>query len=130
MKKLKAGIVGLGQQALDDHLQGFLNCQHAELSAICEVDKKKFSNVKDDNIDFYYDFNDFINDTNLDFVILSTPHYLHKEMLIKLIDKNCHVLKEKPLAISLADALLLKRLAKEKQIINGGWINEAIKEEG
>lgn len=35
---LRVGVIGLGRQALDDHLPGLASCEAAELVAVCDED--------------------------------------------------------------------------------------------
>ena len=41
-----------------------------------------------------------IDNEKLDIIIICTPNYLHAPMVLKAIENNCHILCEKPIAIS------------------------------
>lgn len=44
-----------------------------------------------------YDFNDLLNDSDIDVIDICTPPYVHQEMVIKAIQAGKHVICEKPL---------------------------------
>lgn len=67
------------------------------------------------------DYDDFLN--NVDAVYIATPHKTHFEYAKSAILKKKHVLCEKPLVLSKAEAQELFKLAKENNVI----LQEAIK---
>ncbi len=46
MNKLKCAIIGLGHQAIGDHIPGLKDSQFAQLEAICDVDEEKVNELK------------------------------------------------------------------------------------
>ncbi|MFP4510422.1 MAG: Gfo/Idh/MocA family protein [Spirochaetaceae bacterium] len=48
-----------------------------------------------------------------DAVVLSTPHHLHFEQAVRAMDAGCHVLIEKPMAVSLDEAKLIHERANQ-----------------
>lgn len=45
-----------------------------------------------------YDFNDLLNDPEIDVIDICTPPYVHEDMVIKVIQAGKHVICEKPLS--------------------------------
>lgn len=113
MKKIKTGVVGYGFSAkifqcpfIDFH-------DDFELSAVVErssnESKKDYPKIK-----VYKDYQDLLNDKDIELVILSTPNHLHFEQAKLALEHNKHVLVEKPFAATYEEALELNMLAKEK----------------
>ncbi len=116
--KLKVGIIGLGHQALEDHIPAIKSSDDVELVGIVEIDKQKIKSflAENKNVNIYRNFDDLIKNRKPDFVIVALPHYLHYEVTKKAILNKIHILKEKPFAISLAQAKELRDLAKKNNI--------------
>ena len=52
----------------------------------------------------YDDLDAFFADPEIDAVVVATPHPTHAELAIRALDAGKHVLVEKPMVTSLADA--------------------------
>ena len=114
----KVAVIGLGAQALNDHVPATLNSPDTKLVAVVETDKNKLKFFLSNNADVmgYESVDDLINNETIDFAILAVPHFLHFEITKKLIENNIHVLKEKPFSSSLYEAIKIKELAKKNNI--------------
>ncbi len=96
---MKIGIVGYG----------VIGHVHAEVikelgqkvTAVCDIDGEKLKTV--DFAKTYSDFDEMIKNEDLDVVHICTPHYLHKEMIVKALGKGINVLSEKPMCIKKED---------------------------
>lgn len=62
---------------------------------------------------------ELLNRSDIDSVIISTPHYLHYELTLQALKKGKNVLCEKPLAISIEQAEEMVKTAKEQNKILG-----------
>jgi len=114
--KLKAAIVGMGNQTLSDHIPGIKESQFAQLIAICDIDKSKLEPHKELGVRAYTDFKEMFNSENLDFIIAATPHDSYKEILEEAAKRKIHILKEKPFARNLNEATHFKQLADKNKI--------------
>ena len=45
-EKIKVGVIGLGMGRC--HLEGYKRCQDAEIIAICDIDKEKIEDAKEE----------------------------------------------------------------------------------
>jgi predicted dehydrogenase len=63
------------------------------------------------------DWRDVVNDPRIDAVIIATPPYLHHQMVIAALEAGKHVLCEKPMARSLAEARDMVKLAETASVI-------------
>ena len=67
----------------------------------------------------YHDLDDFLQDPGIDVVYISTTNELHAAQAIAAAKAGKHILSEKPLALTLADAEAMVRTAKEKGLVFG-----------
>lgn len=117
MVKLKVAVIGLGHQAIEDHIPGILESDLAELLAVCDSDEEKTSIwSKKLNIKGYTSYLNLFANEKLDFVIIATPHDTHARIAIEAANHGIHVLKEKPFAQNLSEAIHLASLFDSKGI--------------
>jgi predicted dehydrogenase len=117
MTRLKSAIIGLGHQAIEDHIPGLKDSQFASLEAICDIDEEKLKEWQDKlEVPSFTDYRELFDSTELDFVIATTPHNVYKGIIEEASKRRLHVLKEKPFARNLKEALYFKRLCDESGI--------------
>jgi UDP-N-acetyl-2-amino-2-deoxyglucuronate dehydrogenase len=112
MSKLKFGIIGCGRISAS-HVDALINNKEiAELVAVYDnieelsVNKKNQyeSKVKGSNVKVYKDYDEFINDDNVDIVTIATISGYHAKQAIDCLNHGKHVLIEKPMALTIDDA--------------------------
>ncbi|NLZ49531.1 MAG: Gfo/Idh/MocA family oxidoreductase [Clostridiales bacterium] len=122
MSKLKFGIIGCGRISAR-HIDAIINNKdEAELVAVYDIveklaiDKKNQyeSKLEDSNVIVYTDYDNFLNDENIDVVTIATISGYHAEQAIDCLNHDKHVLIEKPMALSIKDADRIIKLGKEK----------------
>jgi len=67
----------------------------------------------------YHNLDEFLQDPKIDVVYISTTNELHASQAIAAAKAGKHVLSDKPLALTLADAETMVRTAKEKGLVFG-----------
>ncbi|MEV6925329.1 Gfo/Idh/MocA family oxidoreductase [Dactylosporangium sp. NPDC051485] len=103
--KFRAAVVGLGRQALDDHIPGLLASDHAELVAVCDEDRDVLREQQYAlRVVGYSDFAEMFRAEQPDFVIVTVPHHVGHHVIEAAAKHGIHVLKEKPFATSLVEA--------------------------
>lgn len=103
--KLRAGVIGLGRQALDDHIPGLLGSDGAELVAVCDADTTVLLEQQYRlGVVGYPDVEAMFASEELDFVIVCVPHHAGRQIIESAAGHGVHVLKEKPFATSLIEA--------------------------
>ncbi len=103
--KLRAGVVGLGKQALDDHIPGLLGSDAAELVAVCDEDQEIVREQQYKlRVPGYTDAETMFDAEQLDFVVVCVPHHVGRDVIEAAAARNIHVLKEKPFATTLEEA--------------------------
>lgn len=83
-------------------------------SAVAERSQKKVNAIYPD-VKSYDSTDELINDPSLELIIINTPNYSHFEYAKKALEAGKHVLIEKPLATSVAQAKELFELGKKKK---------------
>ncbi|WP_433228776.1 Gfo/Idh/MocA family protein [Actinomadura formosensis] len=103
--KLRAGVVGLGKQALEDHIPGLHVSDSADLVAVCDenpeiVREQQYRH----RVHGYTDFREMFKAEELDLVVVCVPHHVGREVIETAAEHKVHVLKEKPFATTLEEA--------------------------
>jgi UDP-N-acetylglucosamine 3-dehydrogenase len=104
-QKLRVGIIGAGRMAYW-HLKGYKKNKDAEVTAIAG---KTPANIKKLQRSFsiphgYTDYRKMLKAEKLDAVYITTPTHTHCQITIDCLEAGCHVLCEKPMAITLEEA--------------------------
>ena len=104
MNKLRYAIIGCGEIAYWQ-AKGIARTENSVVSACMDVNKDyadKFG--KAHNCKTYRDVAGVCKDHEVDAVIVCLPHFLHKPVALECAKAGKHVVMEKPIATSLADA--------------------------
>jgi predicted dehydrogenase len=119
MKKVKAAIFGTGFMGRV-HTEGIRRLGNVEVAGIAArtaAQARKFA----DELSIERatgDYREFLADPTIDAVHICTPNSLHFPMAKAALEAGKHVLCEKPLATSVAEARVMVRLAKERNLAN------------
>ena len=112
MENIRYGIVGLGnmgrahrQSILDGKIDGI------SLTAVCDIPEGLPDNR--DGESQFTDVDEMIHSGEIDAIHICTPHPSHREIGIKALEADLHVLMEKPLAVDKADCQALIRSYKD-----------------
>lgn len=117
----RIGIVGIGWWATAMHLPTLQEDSTARVVAICDLDEERLR-VAGDRFGIgarYTDVDAMLAAERLDGVIVGTPHVAHAGPAIAALEAGCHVLVEKPMATSAADARAIATAAMkaERQVM-------------
>ncbi|OHB58868.1 MAG: hypothetical protein A2Y12_00435 [Planctomycetes bacterium GWF2_42_9] len=109
-KVLVVGCGGIGER----HIRVLSGISDVELS-ICDINVDLLNRLKNTyKISDIYNIWSSIELEQFDTVVISTPAHLHVSMINNALQANCHVLCEKPLALSLEGIQKLIALSHEK----------------
>lgn len=119
MKKVIVGVVGMGFIGVV-HVEALRRLNNVEVVAIAHSSEEKAkAKAKELGVGTYYsDFDDMVNNPDIDCIHICTPNYLHYEMAKKALMAGKHVVCEKPLTTNIEDAQELVELAREKGLVN------------
>ena len=106
--KVKVLLIGAAFSA-DLHMDGYSRCRDiAEVKAICDKDVSRVESLaaryglKDYKV--YDDYKKAISEVDCDLVDICLPNFLHHDVALEAFKKGRHVISEKPLATTVADA--------------------------
>ncbi|MDQ7030253.1 MAG: Gfo/Idh/MocA family oxidoreductase [Ardenticatenia bacterium] len=108
-RKLRVGVIGVGAIATDDvhgHIPNYLRIPDVEVVALSDVNGRRARYVADkfDIPHVFTHYRDMLAHTELDAVSICTPNYLHAAIAVGCLQNGVHVLVEKPMALTAADA--------------------------
>lgn len=126
-KKLRVGIIGTGWIA-DAHLNSYLEMPDVEVVAGADLIEGKaeafFKKWKLEGVKTYPSHKELLDDDslNLDAVSICTYNRTHAECAVYAMEKGVHVLLEKPMCVTLEEAVDIRRAEKKtKKIISIGF---------
>lgn len=98
MKKYGLALIGCGQMGAA-HMEKIYYKENVRLEYVCDLDlnkaklfKRKYNAKKLTN-----DFNECINDENVDIIIIAVYPSMHLELLEKCLEQKKHIICEKPI---------------------------------
>src|SRR5215216_5539989 len=111
---LRVGVVGAGAWSRAAHVPGFLSTPGVRLVAICDTDVSRGQKVADEAgiAHAYASAAAMFAEQPLDLVSIVTPDDCHRADVEVALSAGAHVLCEKPLATTVADARLLAAMAR------------------
>ena len=115
-KNLKVGLIGTGGIVRGAHLKpGWLAVPDVEIVAACDIHEGSAQKLAADfNIPkVYTDFNEMLKVEELDAVDICTPNKVHTPAVIAALEAGCHVLCEKPLAVSTKEILAMREARRK-----------------
>ena len=117
-KKLKVAIVGYGYWG-PNLARNFEYSDQFELICICDLSESLLikAAINHPNVKTLTSFEEVLNLHNLEAVVISTPPSSHFMLGMKALERNKHVLIEKPLAQTSKECLLLMREARSRNLV-------------
>ncbi|WP_251550242.1 Gfo/Idh/MocA family protein [Neobacillus muris] len=115
--KIGVGVIGAGGVG-EKVMEVFSQHPDAEIIGICDTNKKVLSKYFSSKINLYLDYRDLMDHENVDLVYIAVPPKFHYPVTIEALQKNKHVLCEKPLAHSLEEAEKMLMTAQKKGVIH------------
>ena len=116
MRLVKVGVIGIGNMGRSHILQldkGMI--AGATLTAVCGTREEQLEWGNDMNttseVQLFQNEDEFLNDADIEAVIIATPHYNHPQLAIKFLLKACMSL-EKPAGVFAKNVLEMNESAK------------------
>lgn len=124
-RKIRFAVCGFGYIG-KRHARVISQLQDADLTAIIDIDSRLeqeadtfVSKATGKKVPFYTSFESALAaNPGIDVVNICTPNGLHASQCLQSLDHDCHVVCEKPMALSKADceAVVYKAFQKSKQV--------------
>lgn len=115
---IKFAVVGCGHIG-KRHMEMISRNGRAELVAVCDVKVRESLGIEGFKGNFYSSIEELLdNEPEVEVVNIATPNGFHAEHALKSLKSNKHVVLEKPMALSKADAekVIFKALNVHKQV--------------
>ncbi|MEF2074554.1 Gfo/Idh/MocA family protein [Consotaella aegiceratis] len=118
MEKLKFGIIGCGAISRLKHFPALMRQKdRLELRAFCDIVEERAGKACEEFGDpgarAFTDYKQMLRDVDLDVVYVLTPNVSHAELTVASLMAGCHVLCEKPMAATAADAKSMLDASRE-----------------
>ena len=105
MNELKIGVIGCGSIAKHRHLPEYAANKQIKIVAVCDIVKTRADETAVlYGAKAYESYEELLQNNEVDAVSVCTPNYLHAPISIAALKAGKHVLCEKPMATSRADA--------------------------
>lgn len=117
-KKIRFAVVGCGHIG-KRHAEMITRDEKAELVALCDIRPKEELGIEAYPVPFAKNLEELLEiASDVDVINICVPNGLHAEMAIKAIEAGHHVVIEKPMALTLADAerVIYTSLRYRKQV--------------
>lgn len=107
-KTYRIGIIGCGGIANGKHLPSLSKLGNVELVAFCDIVQERAEEAKEkygsSEAQVYTDYQELLQDATIDIVHVLTPNISHAEISIAALESGKHVMCEKPMAKTAAEA--------------------------
>ena len=106
-KTVRAAVIGYGGAFNMGKYHGeMMNKAGMQTVAACDLDPTRMVTAETDfpGIRTYTNIDELLDDPNVDLVVVILPHNLHAEVAVQAANKGKHVIVEKPMCISVAEA--------------------------
>lgn len=119
MSKIKFAVIGCGHIG-KRHASMILGNLDFELVALCDIKNKEELGLENySNVNFFNSLDAlFASKIEVDAIAIATPNGYHQEQALQVLENNCHVVIEKPMALTKSgcEQIIFKALQKHKQV--------------
>lgn len=117
-KKIRFAVIGCGHIG-KRHAEMIIGNQEGELVALCDIRSESELGIEKYSVPFFSSLKELL-DSNLDIDVINicTPNGLHSDQASMVLDKNIHVVVEKPIGLSKAkcEKVIYQALRHNKQV--------------
>ncbi|MDH4104022.1 MAG: Gfo/Idh/MocA family oxidoreductase [Myxococcales bacterium] len=118
--RIKIGLVGLGEIAVRAHLPTILNEPRAELVTVCDIDPARIAALSLEGPRTSTDPYSLFADETLEAVVIATPPDATAALTRAALKAGKYVLAEKPLGLSMAEAVTVAEVAGARERLQIG----------
>ena len=128
MDIVKTGVIGLGNIG-SFHAQSLANgeVKGAVLTAVCDPRPERLQWAKEQfgsSIQLYQSAEDFLENADVDGVLIATPHFSHPGLAIKAFQNGLHVLLEKPAGVFTKNVREMNEAAVQSGLVFSMMFNQ------
>jgi len=117
MSELNVAVIGLGHLG-SKHSRIYAASEQVNLAAVCDIDEEKLKKLAADfKATPYSDYKKLLSNEKIEAVSICVPTELHFAIARDCLQKNLHLLVEKPITTTVKEANNLLALAKRKRLV-------------
>src|SRR5690554_6667036 len=114
--KIKIGIIGCGGIANGKHMPSLAKLDNVEMVAFCDIIEERAQQAAAEfgtaDAKVYTDYTELLADKSIEVVHVLTPNNSHSEITVAALEADKHVMCEKPMAKTSAEAQAMIEAAK------------------
>jgi predicted dehydrogenase len=120
-ERLGIGVIGVGGMAMYFHLPAVERTGRAYVAAVCDVNQEALERAarRFGVPETYTRYEDLVASPRVAAVLIATSNDQHAPVALAALKAGKHVLCEKPLALSVAEAREMQRAAAESGLVTG-----------
>ena len=115
-RKVKVGIIGCGGICKGKHLPALTKIDYIEIVGLCDIIEERALAMQDkfglQDAKIYTDYKEMLKDESIEVVHVCTPNRSHSFISIDALEAGKHVMCEKPMAKTSAEAKAMCETAK------------------
>lgn len=115
-REFKTGIIGCGGIANGKHMPSLKKLDNVKMVAFCDIVKERAEKAAKEfgvpDAKVYTDYHEMLKDSEIDVIHVCTPNKSHAPITIASLEAGKHVMCEKPMAKTAADAQAMLDAAK------------------
>lgn len=122
---LRMGIAGIGSMAEEYiRLKQENKIKGCEICALCSRNRQHMQEIREryhlENAELFTDYHAMLESGRIDAVMICTPHLKHVEMAEAAVQRDIHVLIEKPIGVFASEAeQFLQTLLEHPKVVSG-----------
>ncbi|MDL2263321.1 Gfo/Idh/MocA family oxidoreductase [Synergistaceae bacterium OttesenSCG-928-I11] len=117
MNTVRVGVIGVGHLGVH-HARVYTEILGTRLVGVVDVDESRANDVAENlGVPAYTDLDRFLDETKPDALSIVVPTVKHLEVAKKAMERNVHLLIEKPVTASTEEAEELLRIASDRNLI-------------
>jgi predicted dehydrogenase len=105
------------------HVDQLQEVKAARVAALVDTSEASLKRMVDrhphlEGLPTFSDYREMLDEVEVDGVVIATPHTLHFEQIMTCLDRGVHVLTEKPMVCSVADAkAVMSKAARKRRVL-------------
>ena len=115
-RKVRVGIIGCGGIANGKHMPALSKLDNVEMVAFCDIIRERAEETAKkygtEDAKVYVDYRELLEDKTIEVVHVCTPNKSHADITVDALEAGKHVMCEKPMAKTAADARRMVEAAK------------------
>jgi len=115
-RKVRVGIIGCGGIANGKHMPALSKLDNVEMVAFCDIIRERAEAAAKkygtEDAKVYVDYKELLKDETIEVVHVCTPNKSHADITVDALEAGKHVMCEKPMAKTAADARRMVEAAK------------------